>query len=132
MAYTVQQLPGEPILVITFYPPLDAAADPAGAMREIDRLLEGIEGRVYHIGDRTRLNLSLVDLIQGLSAARPHFRPDKVTYLQVVDKLSEITRGTLNLEAFGGLDLILVSSIEEGIRYARAQIAQNRDPSRLP
>ncbi len=132
MAYTVQQLPNEPILVITFYPPLDAAADAAGAMKEIDRLLEGIEGRVYHIGDRTRVDLTLVDLIQALTAARSHFRPDKVTYIQVSDKLSEITQGTLKLDAFGDIDLILVASVEEGIRYARAQIAQNKGQPPVP
>ncbi len=111
---------------------MNVAVDAAEAMREIDQLLEKIEGTVYHIGDRTRLDLGLTDLIEGLSAARPHFRPDKVRYIQVTDKLSEITKGTLSLGAFGGLDLVLVSTVEEGIEYARAQITRQRGEPMVP
>ncbi len=124
MSYTVIKLPDEPIIIGTFYLPLDAVADAAGVMEEVDRLLESIEGTVYYIGDSSRVHLTLADLILGLSAARSHFRPEKVKYLTVIDEVSEITQGTLKLDVFGGLDVTVVQSVEEGIQYARARIAQ--------
>ncbi len=132
MVFTVKKLADEPVIIGTFYLPLDAASDAAGVMSEVDRLLESIEGTAYYIGDSSRVNLSLVDLILGLSAARPHFRPEKVKYLTVIDELSDITQSTLKLEAFGSLDLVIVASVEEGIQYARAQIAQNRSHVSIP
>ncbi len=127
MPYSIKQVPNEPIITGIFYPPLDPANDAAGLLVELNRLVDSIDGEVYYIGDTSRLNLKFADVVQSLSASRDKVRPDKIRYIVVhSDEMSTLAATAWQQKQYGGFEVILVGSVEEGIAYARNDIASKK------
>ncbi len=125
MSYTLRQVAKEPIFIGTFYPPLDAFADPGELLHELNQLAECIVGTVYYIGDTSRVELNFDKIACSLRVPSDELRPTKIRYLAVAsDIMSELA--ALSWEPRMGRDgqILLVSSVEEGIEYARTQIAE--------
>ncbi len=125
MSYALKQVAEEPIFVGTFYPPLDAFADVGGLLRDLNQCAESIVGTVYYIGDTSRVQLNFQEIERSLRVPLDELRPNKIRYLvvdtNVMSKLAALA-WERRLGSYG--QVLLVSSIEEGIKYARTHIAQ--------
>jgi hypothetical protein len=129
--YTLDLLPGEPILYTTLSADFDLVEDLPCYAREILSVLDSLAEPVYYIGDIRALNASPIDIIRGANlVARGNAaylrHPNMKISIGVIDGvLMEAAARGLNSEAFGFVRVVMFTTPEEALAYARAQIRQN-------
>ncbi len=127
MAYTIRQVPNEPIIVIVFQQPLameDAVVSDKAAME----LAEKIPGKVYIVSDGTIYNLTLDQVIDGMDQMRRFISADSRFVRTIVGtaRLVEFAVQAAKQRQYGARDLLLFASVDEAVEYARKEIAKEK------
>ena len=127
MSYTIEKLPGEPIIIVTTHPDFDAEAEYPLVRKEVAELLSRQPAPVFYIMDYTHLSAGL-DEIMIVASGRTrqpdaNLRHPNVWQAIVVtnqDILRMAARGVSG-EVFGGFDVPTFDTLDEALAYARAQ-----------
>jgi hypothetical protein len=126
MPYTIEQLPGEPIILATYTNPLNFAQDFRQARDEIYALSKTIPGStVYLIHNARDLRVSVNDLYSGIVAV---FKPEELkrerdARLHAIGvgagSVVEFGVDVIKQTRFGGIEIELFETFEEALAYAR-------------
>lgn len=132
MAFKVERLPNEPIIVVTWQMPVDTGKETPQTFVDIDALI-GPDETVYCITDLRAVNIDFGTLVTAMAAQRvkapgspsdPRLRSSLVG----TGMLWEIaSRGAKQLQ-YGGLDIPLYSSLEDALANAREKIKEWGEP----
>ncbi|NDJ53852.1 MAG: hypothetical protein GYB68_12325 [Chloroflexi bacterium] len=124
MGMEVERLPGEPIIIGRLLPPMNAAVDAKAVREESVRLSEDIVGTVYRIIDLTQVELSLFDIMNGLSydiAASP----ENHHFIMVGDQeMVRLTAEAAAQEQYGHRQVLAFTSVDAAIRHVRETMTQ--------
>ena len=133
MAYTLQQLPGEPIIIDAHMEPLDPNAYAVFA-KDLVALATSIEGTIWRIIDLSGVSLSFTLLVHVMAeeaksglpgtSGDPRVRPLLVGSGEAIDLM---VKGAQN-QHYGSIEMQAFATQEEAIAYARAQIAAEKMP----
>ena len=98
VAFTARRLPNEPIIVVTWSPPIEDPGDEVPRMcREVDRLI-GNDKKVWNIQDMREFKVNFSTAVKGMSqvsiksfrmTGRQGTRPLKKIFLHILSRLSE-------------------------------------------
>ena len=136
MAFTVEKLPDEPIIVITFRNPSNPTQDYGPLLDQVAKLCEGLEGPIYRITDLRQVNFSFSDMVVAIaeefksgkpgSAADPRIR----TVLAASGELVKLAAESVKQEQYGARnDTPMFTSLDEAIAYSRAELAKKPEES---
>ncbi len=126
MPYKVERFPNEPIILASWFDPVDPEQDSIKMASETDALIRPNEKQVFVVNDFRPLKVDLRFVIAGMSAQRqkrPGTASDpRVRTIMVGDglfwKIAE--RGVKQLP--GNMDAPLFTSMDEALVYAREKI----------
>jgi hypothetical protein len=128
--YTLDLLPGEPILYSVLSADFNLMQDLPHYASEILPLLESLPEPVYYIADIRALSPGLMDVIQGANlVARGNTaylrHPKMKMNIGVIDsKILEMAAKGLNSEVFGFVKVVMFTTPEEAFAFARAQVKE--------
>jgi hypothetical protein len=128
VAFTIERMPGENILLLTVINPLDPVEDPRHAAELIDEMIEGTEGITCIVEDLRELKLNFSDLTIAMSEVtrkRPGSARDPRIQIAMVGSgwLVEIASSASRQAQYGGLDIPLFTSVEEAVEYCRERLS---------
>ena len=130
MAFKVEKVPNEPIVISTISNPYDAMVDSAGIAQELLQILSETSDTIYYVADMSNLNVSFSELTVGLAHA---FRTPGSPYAN--PRLKTLPVGSAGMIKFGveaasqqsnyGKQQIqLYASVDEALAFARDEIAK--------
>lgn len=132
MAYTLKQLPGEPIIIDTHVDPLEPSGYTDFA-RELVALATSIEGPIWRIIDLSGVNVSFTVLVHVMAeeakSGLPGTSGDPRVHPLVVgtgDSVKMIVDSAK--QQHYGVEMQLFATQAEAVAYARAQIAKVEMP----
>jgi hypothetical protein len=127
MPYTVQRLPSEPIIVVSWSNPTDSAKDSLKMSAEVDALIAPDENHIYCVQDFRNLKVDFSSMVTGMATQREK-RPGAAgdprlrTIMVGSGLLWELaSKGAKQLQ-YGGLDIPLFSSVDDAVAYARTKV----------
>jgi microcompartment protein CcmK/EutM len=132
MTITVEQLPGEPILIATFIEPMDYHQDaPWMFQRFVEMRDTDLEGysRYYTIIDTNGVKAGFSDIVFTLGesrAARQHRREDRPVSLALVGSggLMELASKAMGQSQYGGYSMRLFTSLDAALEATRAELVE--------
>lgn len=124
MTHTVERLPDEPILIITYETPFDFHIEPGQILEAMADIIIDSDQAVFAIHDTSNLSLSFSDVVTGMAGAFKNVRGQE---LSPRARILVVGGGTLlNLAVrsarqiqYGGLDVELFDSLDDALDYAR-------------
>jgi hypothetical protein len=126
MAYTVNRLPNEPIIMITFIAPVDPAVDMGNSNAEVNNLAKQISGTVVTITDSRSYTPSFDHLIIALDEMRRSITsdPDFIRIIVGSDEMLGFAVKAAKQRQYGEHELPLFGKVEDALAYARSELAQ--------
>ncbi len=124
---TLEQLPGEPIIVLTMYESFSAADDLPEVLDRLREMLDSAEEPIYFINETLQLKVSLSDIINAASLiARGegaiYHHPNMKEVLVVTDKkLIGLSAEGLRSDLFGNVPISVFETLEEALDYVRSR-----------
>ena len=127
MPFTVERLQNEPIIVITWSDPPNAAKDMPESWKEIDRRIRPDESGVYTISDLRNLTIDFASIVSGMTLQqeqRPGAANDPRVHSILVGSgiLWEIVSKGAKQFKRAGMELPLFATMEEALAHAREKI----------
>jgi len=132
MPFSTRQLPGEPIVIATAHSPLKIETDMPELAKQITEFLQKIPGKIYYISDTSLLDhLEFRDVVIGMAEVTrgpAAFLSNERLQTIVVGstQMIQLAVQSVSQEQYGGLNIVLYSSLDEAIQYARNQIAKGK------
>jgi hypothetical protein len=130
MAYTLEKLPDEPIIILTVRDPLGTPAEHRKSHEEIVALINTIEGDVYRITDMRELNITFAQMVdriaqEGKARAAGAMSDERIKGI-VVGSHDMVRFGTqaVSQQQYGGLKVPLFETLNEALTYARTEIGK--------
>ena len=129
MSYSVEKLPGEPIVVSTMLDDFSVADHLPGMIDELSALFDSQPEPVYYISDVGHLSLNLEDILFGSTATARgqnpvlHHPNIKRTILVTSSKMIKLAVKGMNSEVFGNIRIDLFETVDEAFAYVREQLA---------
>ncbi len=126
-SYTLEQLPGEPIIVLTMYESFSPADDLPEILDRLKEMLDSAEEPICFINETLRLKVSLSDLISTASlVARGegavYHHPNMKEVLVVTDKkIISLGAEGLRSDIFGNVPISVFETMEEALDYVRSR-----------
>jgi len=131
MAFTVEKLPDEPIIIITFRNPSNPTEDYGPLLDQVAKLCEGLEGPIYRITDLRQVNFSFSDMVVSIAEEFKSGRPGSAAdprikaVLAASGELVKLAAESVKQEQYGAQsDTPIFTSLDEAIAYARAELAK--------
>lgn len=131
MAFTLQQLPGEPIIIDTHSEPLEPSGY-AEFARDLVALATTIEGPIWRVIDLSGVNVSFEVLVHVMAeeakSGLPGTSGDPRVQPMIVGsgETIELMVKSAKTELYGGIEMQIFATQDEAIAYARAQIAAEK------
>ena len=127
MAFQIEWLPDEPILIVTASG-LITAADFSSMYARVATMIDGRTGKIYRIADYTNADSSFMDVIKAVKAAGNSAGSSADPRLQTVyvgtSQWISFARTALQQPQFGGIMIPTFFELQEGIDYARRELAK--------
>jgi hypothetical protein len=128
MAFTIEQLPGEPIWIITYEEPIDFKNDPVGVKSYLGEATADCPGVFYSVHDARDITVKFSDVVMGLAAAfrTSNFKLDASRGRMLVvgaEKLIRLAAESAKQVQYGGVHIEIFDTMEEALAYAREQLA---------
>lgn len=126
MPPTVEKLPGEPIAIVTHYPPYKPDQDIVAAEHELAKILAEMQEPLFVITDYSGVDVSFNDLVMSLADASSRteaasVRSDKIRLVLVGSSdLVELGASALAQEQYGSVQTPFFKSIDEALAYCRS------------
>jgi hypothetical protein len=130
MAYTVERLTNEPIVVLTVRDPLGPPEMQREAQMKVAEAGADITGAIYRITDLTELTISFGDIVRSLGEEAKSKREGSMSDSHVrsiivaKDEIIKMAAASLSQEQYGALNIKLFTTRDEAVAYAREQIAE--------
>ncbi len=130
MSYSIETLPGEPIVIIHANSEYSFAEDGENLLREIDTLLDNQKTLVYLIFDVVGISVSLDEVIFGannISRRRNLLKHPNIIKNVVVTNsslLSFAIRG-MNNPVFGSVDIRVFEQVDQAVAHVRELLSAN-------
>jgi queuine/archaeosine tRNA-ribosyltransferase len=126
MAASVQKLPKEPIIVVTYTPPFKGS-DVHVVNQQVAQIAKNIHSDIYRIADLRSVNIEWTELMAALQEATQRtdgtLRDEHIHSIFVgSDEMVSFAVESLQQRQYGGIHAELFSSLDEAIDSARAQI----------
>jgi hypothetical protein len=125
MAHTTEALPGEPIIVTTYFEPYDPVSDVVEANHEAAELL-GDHPFVYYINDISQVEFSFSKVIHTMASAfrdRSKLEASRIRGIAVgTGKMLKIFIDGAKQFQYGEINIELCESVEEAVDFARSQL----------
>ena len=124
MAFTARRLPNEPIIVVTWSPPIEDPGDEVPRMcREVDRLI-GNDKKVWNIQDMREFKVNFSTAVKGMSQVSMDIpgspRDSRCKNILIGSGvLWDVVAKSAQKMKFGGLDVPIFSSLDEALKHAR-------------
>jgi hypothetical protein len=127
VSFTIEQVPGQPILLVTCNPDFDLQRDSLEIKRRLADLTAAIPGAVCTIYDVRRFKSSFSDVIMGLTAS---FTPDdfeadwarhQVAVVGAGDLFRLVARSAQQAQ-FSEFDVEVFDTLEEALTHAHRQL----------
>jgi hypothetical protein len=116
----IEQLPGEPILLLTIQGHLDAhiMQHIYAQMAELSR---NVEGSIYRIIDVRDMDVTLGDMVEIIKSTIPGIisHPRYTNVFVGKSSTSRYAIDVLRLRCFGGGATVMLSSLDDALNYAR-------------
>lgn len=132
MAHTVEKLPNEPIVIVTYQEPFSIKDEIPAIKEDLENLAGQIEGHMFDIHEATNLKLDFSKIVQALGTA--FSRTKKPAHL---DRLTTIGVGSGPLfslaemaskqDQYGNYNIKILPTLEEALSFARSQTAKAED-----
>lgn len=128
MPYTVERLPGEPIIAMSLSEPFSIREDLGPLFAQAAEFNNEIEGKIYHIADTRSIRVSFSDVVMGMAAAITSkvgaFTEPRVTVALVgAGDLIDLAAKAFKQPQYGSRHILVFNSMEEALSEIRAQIA---------
>ena len=130
MAWTLERLDNEPIILVTVFPPTSSYEGTIQLLHEIAELATTIpDGPIYRINDYSAITPTLDDLINVMTLEAKLGLPGSVgdprTHLIAVGsgELVELGASSFSQDQFGNHNVPLFTSQDDALNYAREQLA---------
>lgn len=127
MTYSIERLPDEPVIVVTWLQSTDVAKEAPGEFAEVDALI-GPDEKVFVINDLSALQTNFGGIVTGMAAQVLPQTPGAPSDPRIHSILiasgalwEMAVKGAKQLQ-YGGLDIPLVPSREAALAYARERI----------
>lgn len=124
------ELPGEPIIVITVYPPLKVTDDAVGSFQHVVEFKRKTGGHVWRIIDFSRINMTFSEAVIGMASERDIEGgindPDVSTiYVSSANIVKMGVKAFQEQAQYGKTNLIgLFGSLDEALNHLRANSKQ--------
>jgi hypothetical protein len=131
MAYKIDKLPGEPIIIDTHMEPVNPAGYPQFAA-EMAALTQSIEGTVYRITDLSQMNFSFPLLVQVFAEETRTSRPGSVgdprvrTVIVAVGETAVLSAATSNHPHYGARGIPIYDNVEAALAHVREQLKNSK------
>jgi hypothetical protein len=124
MSYAVKLLPGEPVIIVSFSLPFDSLNDVPEAYTEAAELSQTLRDTVFLLSDVSAVNLSLDDLINGLTMLRDALPKTKDYRLIGIGSLDMVKRAAQAMwqAQYGSVNVSLFSSLNDALARIRAEL----------
>jgi hypothetical protein len=125
MAYTVQRIPNEPIIVLKVMNPFNPAKEVPEQNAEIAKLSQGVTPPVYLISDLSELKISFSDLVVSLAEVKRDeesaFNNKNLVTLTVgSNEMVRLSVEAAKQKQYGGVNIQIFGSVDEAIAHARS------------
>jgi hypothetical protein len=129
MSFTIEKLPGEPILLATGNADFHSAEGPAlnDGMYEA---LEALSENVYLISDMARISFTLDDVLEGSTVMTSRGQKPVWAHARVIENIFVTSSGFIKMAAkglsapiFGGLQIKVCETRDEALAHCRGKIA---------
>lgn len=123
--FTLEKLPGEPIIVGIASPQWQSAADMPVFVEQLTALLEAADEPVFYIGDMSAWQVDLTEIItaanQVARSANAIARHPKIREFIVISTSGAVELGArgVNSAAFGQTHITVLPTVEAALDYAR-------------
>ncbi|NDJ36192.1 MAG: hypothetical protein GYB64_16165 [Chloroflexi bacterium] len=128
MAFAVERVPGEPIVILTLTPPMqDAVEEGRAGDAAVAQAAAEIEGRYFRIADVRTFQVSFTDMVRYFGEQKrghpgsindPRGIPIVVADQNLFTESADWTQQ----EQYGGRSTQMFKTLDEALAYARAQI----------
>jgi hypothetical protein len=131
MGFTVEKLPGEPIVIYTQISGGNASDEMKLSIAENVRVLDAQTEPVYLINDMRAHKLNLDQILQGASMvargdnALLHHPMIRENIFVVTDPMMKTAITGLSSATFGQVKMIRFDTVEDALAYCREKIAAN-------
>lgn len=128
--YTLEQLPGEPIIIMTYKEPFDWQTEIPEASVEFVRMLEEQPGPVYFIHDFGFVGATVADAIfttnyvTRISKVLHHPKMKEFLATRASGLVALAAKG-MDSDIFGNVPVKAFDTVEEALEYARMNIQAN-------
>jgi hypothetical protein len=127
MSYTIEKLPGDPIIVATTGEDFSISTEIDPLNVDLLKLLDAATEPIYYIVDVRTISISVSDAIYAATAvARTEnapFRHPNMKHVIIVTEsnLAKLSAKGLDSDVFGHLKVTVVESPDEAFAYVRSQ-----------
>jgi hypothetical protein len=125
--YTLEKLPGEPIVVFQATKSYDLEADTPVALDELTRIVDSSDIDLIYIADVRNITFDLADLAysanlttRGEGAIFHHPKLREIIAV-TTSKLVELTFRGMDSDVYGGVKVAVFPTLEEALEYARSK-----------
>ena len=131
VGFSMEMLPGEPILFQTWFDDFDFSTDLAAVAQQATQILEAQPEPVFFITNMLAVKISLDNMIAGANYAVQGelalFRNPKIKQVVFVVTNPMVRMGAKGMDShlFGNIHIELFDTTEEALAYARTKIAEN-------
>jgi hypothetical protein len=129
MVYTIETLPGEPIIIDWHGEPLEETGHQVFA-EELAQAVQSIDGPIYRIADLTGMSYSFPTMVYVMAEETRHKRPGSVgdprikTVLVATGEIASLVATAAKQPHYGALDLPVFETRDEALAYIRKQIQE--------
>ena len=128
MAFNIEWLPDEPILIATATG-LITSDDFGGMYEQVAAMIEGREDKIYRIADYKAADSSFMDILKAVKLASTHAAgsssdPRIQTVYVGTSQWISLARTALQQPQFGGIMIPTFVDLDDALDYARREIAQ--------
>jgi hypothetical protein len=130
MAYTVERLTNEPIVVLTVVDPLGPPEMQREAQTKVAEAGADVTGPLYRITDLTGLSISFGDIVRSLGEEAKDKREGSMSdgrvrsLIVAKDEIIKMAAASLSQQQYGALPIKLFTTRDEAVAYAREQVAE--------
>ena len=124
MSHTVERLPGEPIVIITYETPFNFQIEPGQILEAMAGAITDSDEIVFAVHNTSELSFSFSDIVAGMGGAFKSVRGQELSPLTRIlvvgggNLLSLAVKSAKQIQ-YGGLDIELFDSVDAAIAYAR-------------
>ena len=123
MSFTIEKLPGEPIVLLTTHKDIDISHETSQIIEQAVELFDSLDEPVFYIVDMTHSSVDLEDLLVGASAVlvQKYINHPNMREMMIVssDEAVHLSVQGFDSDAFGNVKAQIFTALADALDYAR-------------